>query len=321
MLDNCVRVGQPGPMTERSDADGRGSASQASIDDLVATVLATGAVRDVRKARLVTDGMQHIVVVLDEQLVARFPRDEAAAVSLRDETALLTRLAGQVTVPLPVPVHIDQRFSLHRMLLGSVSSRAAVESLSPVALERLLDDVGRFLSELAAADVPDLATSPATTSVDQLRQLRVRAEACVVPLMWRHQRAWFEETFAAVESMSFEHTPSVIHGDLAPYHVLHDPESGQLTGVLDFGVSGLGDPAVDLGCLLSVWGEKLAGGLVRQWAAAVALADRGRLLATILPLEWAVTSLETQATDLALAHLGHLAIDINQIGSPFGPIA
>jgi aminoglycoside 2''-phosphotransferase len=269
----------------------------------------------------VTDGMQHIVVVLDEQLVARFPRDETAAASMRDETTLLTRLAGQVTVPLPVPLHVDQRFSLHWMLHGSVTSRGALESLAPAARERLLDEVGRFLSELAAADVPGLGTSPATTSLTELRQLRQRAEACVVPLIWRHQRAWFEETFAAVESVSFEHAPSPIHGDLAPYHVLHDPESGQLTGVLDFGVCGLGDPAVDLGCLLSVWGEKLAGGLARSWPAATALADRGRLLATILPLEWAVTSLEAQAADLALAHLGHLAIDINQIGTPFGPIA
>ncbi len=307
-------------MTEPSNAAERRPASRASIDDLVAIVLATGAVRDVREARLVTDGMQHLVVVLDEQLVARFPRDEVAAASLRDETTLLTRLAGQVTVPLPVPVHFDRRFSLHRMLHGSVTSRAALESLAATARERLVDEVGRFLSELAAADVPDLGTSPATTSVNQLRKLRQRADAFVVPLMWRHQRTWFEETFAAVESVSFAHTPSPIHGDLAPYHVLHDPESGQVTGVLDFGVCGLGDPAVDLGCLLSVWGEKLASGLARNWPAAIALADRGRLFATILPLEWAVTSIETQAADLALAHLGHLAIDINQIGSPFGSI-
>jgi aminoglycoside 2''-phosphotransferase len=316
-----MRIDQPGPMNKSSDAAERRLPGQVSVDDLVATVVGTGAVRDVREARLVTDGMQHIVVVLDEQLVARFPRDEAAAASLRDETTLLTRLAGQLTVPLPVPLHIDHRFTLHRMLHGSVTSRASLESLAPAALERLLDDVARFLSELAAADAPDLATSPATASVDQLRQLRQRAEACIVPSIWRHQRIWFEETFAAVESMSFEHTPSVIHGDLAPYHVLHHPESGRLTGVLDFGVSGLGDPAVDLGCLLSVWGEKFAGGLARSWPAAAALADRGRLLATILPLEWAVTSRETQAADLAFAHLGHLAIDINRIGTPFGPVA
>lgn len=219
-------------MTEPSDATGRRPPSQVSVDDLVATVLSTGALRHVDTARLVTDGMQHNVVVLDEQIVARFPRDATAAASLRDETTLLNRLVGQVTVPLPVPLHIDRRFTLHRMLHGSVTSRAALESLAPAALERLLADVGRFLSELAAADVPDLVTSRATTSVDHLRQLRQRAEACIVPSMWLHQRVWFEETFTAVENVSFEHDPSVIHGDLAPYHVLHDPESGRLTGVV-----------------------------------------------------------------------------------------
>ena len=50
-----------------------------------------------------------------------------------------------------------------------------------------------------------------------------------MPLMWHHQRVWFQEIVAAVESMPFAHTPCVTHGDLAPYHLSHDPQSRQLT--------------------------------------------------------------------------------------------
>jgi aminoglycoside 2''-phosphotransferase len=111
----------------------------------------------------------------------------------------------------------------------------------------------------------------------------------------------------------------VIHGDLAPYHVLHDPQSDELTGILDFGVAGLGDPAVDFGCLLSVWGEKYTAGLTRTWPATVGLADRERLVALTLPLEWAVAAVETNDADIGVAHLGHLAFDVGRIGSSFGP--
>jgi aminoglycoside 2''-phosphotransferase len=290
-----------------------------TVDELVARVIRSGAVSEVRRARLVTDGLQHLIVILDDELVARFPRDDNAMKSIQDEAMLLMHLAERVTVPLPVPVYMGESFALHRMLHGAVTSRHALGSLQRGARERILDDVGQFLAELGGAAAPAFATSAATTSVDRLRALRRRADGLVVPLLSSHQREWLEELFASIETASFVNTPSLIHGDLAPYHVLHDPESGELTGVLDFGVAGLGDPAVDLGCLLSVWGERFAGQLARRWPAAVEFVDRARLLAMALPLEWAVIALETNAADMVVAHLGHSAVDVAPLGTPFGP--
>lgn len=289
-----------------------------ALADLVARVIDSGAVSEVRRARLVTDGLQHIVVVLDEELVARFPRNDQAIGSLRGEARLLTHLASQVSIPLPVPVHVDESFTLHRMLHGFVTSRPALGSLERRARERLLDDVGQFLAELGSATVPSVAASAATTSLDRMRVVRERADRLVVPLLWNHQRQWLDELFTELEAVSFAHTPSLIHGDLAPYHLLHDPESGRLTGVLDFGVAGLGDPATDLACLLSVWGELFTGRLARQWPAAFELIDRARLVAMALPLEWALIALETNAADMAVAHIGHLAVDVAPVGTPFG---
>ena len=298
----------------RSDVAGPDASA---LDDLVARVIDSGAVSEVRRARLVTDGSQHIVVVLDEDLVARFPRNDQAIESLRGEARLLTHLAGRVSVPLPVPVHVDESFTLHRMLHGVVTSRRALGSLQQRARERLLDDLGQFLAELGTSAVPDLATSVATTSLDRMRVLRERADR-LVPLLWNHQRLWLDELFTELEAVSFAHAPSLIHGDLAPYHLLHDHESGQLTGILDFGVAGLGDPATDLACLLSVWGERFAGRLAHQWPAAFDLIDRARLVAMALPLEWAVIALETNSADMAVAHIGHLAVDVAAVGTPFG---
>lgn len=190
----------------RSDGAGPGASL---LTDLVARVVGSGAVPDVRRARLVTDGLQHVVVILDEELVARFPRDDHAMESLRGEARLLTHLAGRVSVPLPV--HVDESFTVHRMLRGVVTSRRALGSLQRRGRERLLDDVGRFLGELATSAAPDVATSAATTSLDRMRVLRQRAELVVAPLLWNHQRQWLDELFTAIEAVSFAHTPSLIH--------------------------------------------------------------------------------------------------------------
>ena len=119
----------------RSDPAGR---QAPAFDDLVARVIGSGAISVVRRARLVTDGLQHIVVILDEDLVARFPRDDQAIQSLRGEASLLTHLAGRVSVPLPVPVHVDELFTLHRMLHGVVTSRRALGSLEGPAIEAVV---------------------------------------------------------------------------------------------------------------------------------------------------------------------------------------
>ena len=210
-------------------------------------------------------------------------------------------------VPLPVPVHVSESFALHRMLHGVVTSRRALGSLERRARERLLDDVGQFLAELGTSAVPSCAASAATTSLDRMRVLRERADRLVVPLLWNHQRQWLDELFTELEAVSFAHTPSLIHGDLAPYHLLHD-----------LGVAGVGDPATDLACVLSVRGERCAGRLAHQWPAAFDLIDRARLVAMALPLEWAVIALETNAADMAVAHIGHVAVDVAPVGTPFG---
>jgi aminoglycoside 2''-phosphotransferase len=128
-----------------------------------------------------------------------------------------------------------------------------------------------------------------------------------------------EQVFADVEGLSFGHVPTLIHGDLAPYHVLHDADTGRVTGVLDFGVAGVGDPAVDLGCLLAVWGERFTGGLARHWPQAAELLARARVLAALMPVEWAVIALETGDPAMAVAHIGHAALDIAPAGTPLGP--
>ncbi len=45
-----------------------------------------------------------------------------------------------------------------------------------------------------------------------------------------------------------------IHDDLAPDHVLVDPESGALTGIIDWTDAGVGDPALDFVVLLGAFG-------------------------------------------------------------------
>lgn len=48
---------------------------------------------------------------------------------------------------------------------------------------------------------------------------------------------------------------TLIHGDFGASNILWDPESKKVTGIIDFGGSGLGDPAYDFAGILSSYGE------------------------------------------------------------------
>jgi aminoglycoside 2''-phosphotransferase len=285
-----------------------------SLRSLVDRVIAAGAIGSIDRARLVTDGMQHVVVVLDDHLVARFARTPAAAESLQREAELLAHLDRHVSAALPVPIHVEATFTIHVMLHGAITTRSALAILSERSRRRLVEDVTTLLCELATAVLTQRDASPASTSMQRLVGLRDRADRLVRPLLWEHQRQWLDDLFEAIERTSFDHTPVLIHGDLAPYHLLHDPLSGALSGVLDFGVAGVGDPATDLACLIATWGETYVGDFARARPELDSLMDRARLVAMALPLEWATVALEHDSSDMAVAHLGHVALDIGPVG-------
>ena len=57
------------------------------------------------------------------------------------------------------------------------------------------------------------------------------------------------------EPGNFAYDPVLKHGDFCPSNILFAEETRRICGVIDFGSSGLGDPAYDFAGLLSGYGE------------------------------------------------------------------
>jgi aminoglycoside 2''-phosphotransferase len=268
---------------------------------------------------LIADGMQHEVIVIDGIWVARFPRDALAAESLRSEVVLLEYARPFVDGPIPRLQLLDG-FSLHRLLPGRPTTRRALEHLSQAAVYRVVTELGALMRSLHMAPVDASLDASATKSADEWQHLYDRAKHVIGPYLWRHQRDWLDELFDPVltHAITLDYRPSVVHADLASYHVLHDPKTGQLSGLIDFGVAGVGDPALDLACLFSSWGESRCTALLDPYPELGGLATRARFYAAALPVEWAITGLEGGAPEMLVAHLGHVASDLKPPQSPFG---
>ena len=103
--------------------------------------------------------------------------------------------------------------------------------------------------------------------------------------------------------LDMTYQPALIHNDLAAYHLLADPNS-VLTGVLDFGEAGWGDPAADTAALISGYGESFVARMIAGYPAIAAHLERARFRAAYIELEWALKGVRTTDPAWFLVHLG-----------------
>lgn len=221
-------------------------ADEAELDPpLVRALLAEQFPRwaDLPLSRLASSGTENAMFRLGEDLVARLPRRASAAPDVRLEQRWLPRLAPELPVAIPVPVGAGRPgpgfawpWSIFRWLPGA--NPAPGELTDP---EALAVDLAEFLLALRRI-TPDGPVSvrpgPLSTRDEVTReaigQLHGEVDVPAVTALWDK----------AMRAPEWTGDPVWVHGDISPGNLL--VEHGRLSAVIDFGCTGLGDPAVDL---------------------------------------------------------------------------
>ena len=195
-------------------------------------------------------GWDYAVFEVNGEWIVRVPRRAEVRAWLRKETQLLPEIAPLLPLPVPrfevVATDDAEPFVAYRKLPGRPLDVALRGEVDSSALGR---ELGSFLAalhpfpllramELTGAD-------PAASGwLAEQEELRERSERDVYPLLEPEERTRadrvFEEYFAAASDVS----PTLVHGDLGPDHVLCSTDS--VTGVIDWSDATVGDPAIDL---------------------------------------------------------------------------
>lgn len=188
--------------------------------------------------------------------IFRFPRRPVIIGQLRKEATLLPALAPTLPGPVPVPelVCTEPVACLgHRKLEGRALDPAA---LSAPSAARLAEQLGAFLAALhrfpveraLALGVPGGDAAIWRTSYREvLDQLGRQVLPCLEPDEAAVAGTMLEGYLEDDANFAFE--PRLAHCDLGPEHILAG-EDGALAGVLDWGDSRVGDPAIDLAWVL-----------------------------------------------------------------------
>lgn len=194
------------------------------------------------------DGWDNHTFRLGDELSVRLPNGEWYAKQVEKEHRWLPALAPELPLPIPTPLAVGAPddgypfpWSVYRWLAGEPAATARVDDQNAFAA-----GVARFLVALARCDA-SAGPAPgehnwfrggplahyeeeALRAVDELgdeidRDAVLRAWEDAMASRWEREPVWF-------------------HGDVAVGNLL--VRDGRLAAVIDFGTSGVGDPACDV---------------------------------------------------------------------------
>lgn len=181
----------------------------------------------------------------------------------------------------------------YNIIKGKPILRNLLLQLNGKHQETLAQQIGTFLKSLHTIPVEEaenMGIGEFQNPIDQngWEQFVDEIYRKVFPYCSDYTKEYIKQVFKPVENdddfLSYE--PSLIHGDLSAYHLLIDSRLKKLTGVIGFALSGLGDPAYDVGILLDNLGEAFLKRVARYYPSLESLLDRARFYATLNDILW-----------------------------------
>jgi len=201
------------------------------------------------------EGWDNAAFLVGDDYVFRFPRRQLGAECLEHEIRVLPALPA-LPLPISAPTHVGEPidgfpwpFAGYPYLPGRPTMIARVPEPRRVDLA---ESVARFLAALHAIGAEEGAALGAPLDTIARLDPSVRVERLEKRLARLAEAGLVEDAGAirgSLKDLAGQATPARVdtlcHGDLGPRHVLTD-DSGEATGVVDWGDVHVGDPAVDL---------------------------------------------------------------------------
>ena len=191
-----------------------------------------------------SSGTSNAIYRLGEKLSIRLPRIPSAVDAVNTEFIWLTKFASQLPFPIAAPSALGKPTDYYPWLW---SVCRWIEGENPI--EGQFADSLLFASDLAkfitAFHKIDAANGPASYRGQPLIKQDEETRVAIKAL---HGKIDTEAALSAWEEMlqipQWDRAPVWIHGDLMPGNLLI--KNNRLSGVIDFGCMGVGDPASDL---------------------------------------------------------------------------
>ncbi len=261
----------------------------------------------VNSINLNSEGLLNDVVVVNDELIFRFPKHEYGFKHLKDEARILRLLQNYVTLQIPSPLYETDDCLVYRMISGESLRRDILMKLPTSDQQAIADQLGQFLKELHCVPInEEIPMADALMKYEGWVNAYERIREKVFPLLLPHVRDWVTEHFEShlADRGNFEYELRMVDTDIPPYHIMYDNERRRINGIIDFGCAGLGDPAIDFGIIVYNYGESFMEKLYVGYPEAETYLKRARFYAGAHEVRWILTGLERNETWWFGVHVG-----------------
>ncbi|TVX92069.1 phosphotransferase family protein [Paenibacillus agilis] len=246
-------------------------------------------------------GQNNDVVMINNSLVFRFPKYEEGIRQLKREIELLKVIHYQATLPIPLPKYVSfeamvpgQVFTGYKLIAGAPFWKEELDRVQhKEARHRIASQLVTFLIELHGTkweQVEPIFKQERKSILEMVKQLYEDIEKKLFSYMRNDARERVIHNFRTFLDNEKNHNvqQTLIHGDFGTGNILWDAEACAISGVIDFGGSGLGDPAYDLAGILAGYGEEFYEECIRLYPGGEDISERVRFYRSTFALQEAL---------------------------------
>jgi aminoglycoside 2''-phosphotransferase len=265
----------------------------------------------IERASLNRDGLLNDVVIVNGAFVFRFAKRDFGFKDLKEEAEALRLLRKNVRLPIPTPFYVDHEVMAYPLIPGETLRRDLLMRLPETDQQSIAGQLAQFFKELHGIPLEEIdefsiPMADALMTYEGWVKIYSRLRDKVFPLLLPDAREWATEHFESwlSDPANFEYEPRMVDTDIPPYHILFDRERRRISGIIDFGCAGLGDPAADFSCILYNYGESFMDRFYKIYPEAEEYLRRARFYAGAIEMRWLLNGIERNDPTWFAVHIG-----------------
>lgn len=225
------------------------------------------------------------VLIVNGKYVVKIPRSDESRKELEKEIQVTSRLRGFIPVKIPHFVSWARNEELHsaayELIHGTILTNQDVGETPSVRLDdpeiamsrmEIARQLANILNSVHSIDMvtaeevlkPFVGESWNQKNLRRIREFKTVANSYFDTDTASLCTSFLDNLSDVMNNLAFP--PRFIHGDFGGWNILYDSEKRQITGLLDWADSGIGDPAADFLELIYDFGKDFAGMVLEFYA-------------------------------------------------------
>lgn len=249
-------------------------------------------------------GQNNDVLLINESLIFRFPKYQKGIERLEEEKEILHQVRKFVSQPTPHFLYqsfdeqeVGKVFAGYEIIEGEPFWGRDFREIKENKIKReLASQLITFLKELHSIPKMELEAiglkdqHPTEVMSEMYQQIQEK----LFRFMREDAKEGVKRSFEDFLQKGDEIETTLIHGDFGSSNILWNPSLNRITGVIDFGGSGFGDPAYDLAGILSSFGEDFFELCICLYPNGKEIAERVKFYRSTFALQEALHGIEQQ---------------------------